>query len=156
MGSTSEPLWRQAMNHMLHFAFVLKAEIEAELGQDLSIGLADHEALINIRESGGSLRMTDIADKLVLSRGGITKLVDRLEQAGYVARVPSAEDRRVTMVEITKSGRATVARSRSIIDDVVLARWANRITDAEAEVVIELVRRAYHDEDSALVEESAT
>lgn len=146
MGSPDEPLWRQATNHLLHFAFVLKAEIEVDLGSDLNIGLADHEALINIRESGGALRMTDIADKLVLSRGGITKLVDRLEEAGYLRRVPSAEDRRVTMVEITKSGREAVSRSRAIIDDVVLRRWADRISDDEAKMVVELIRRAYRDE----------
>lgn len=146
MGSPDEPLWRQATNHLLHFAFVLKAEIEVDLGSELNIGLADHEALINIRESGGALRMTDIADKLVLSRGGITKLVDRLEEAGYLRRVPSAEDRRVTMVEITKSGRETVSRSRAIIDDVVLRSWADRISDDEAKMVVELIRRAYRDE----------
>lgn len=152
MGSSNEPQWRRAINHLLHFAFVLKGEIEAELGDQLSIGLADHEALINLRESGGALRMTDIADRLILSRGAITKLVDRLEDVGHVARVPSADDRRVTMVEITETGREVVGRSRAVIDEVAQKRWANRISEDEAATIVELIRRAYRDEDIALVQ----
>ncbi len=149
----NEPAWREAINHMLHFSFVLKAEIEARLGSEVGIGLADHEALINIRLCDGDLKMSDLADQLVLSRGGITKLVDRLERAGYVRRAPSADDRRVTMVEITPDGITTVTQSRAIIDEIVIERWANRVTDDEARFMKELIRRAYKDEDSSLIAE---
>ncbi len=138
---------------MLHFSFVLKAEIEARLGEDLGIGLADHEALIHVHLSDTELKMSDLADRLVLSRGGVTKLVDRLEGSGLLRRDASADDRRVTMVEITNEGVATVTKSRAIIDEIVMERWGNRISDDESMLIKKLIRRAYHDEDSTLVEE---
>ncbi|MCP3995736.1 MAG: MarR family transcriptional regulator [bacterium] len=153
MGISNEPIWRQAINHMLHFSFALKAEIEGRLGTELGIGLADHEALINIHLSETGLKMSDLAEQLVLSRGGITKLVDRLETAGYLRRAPSSEDRRVTGIEITPSGIDVVTRSRSVIDEIVAERFAKHITEDEAQFLRDLIRRAYHDEESTLVEE---
>ena len=153
MGKSNEPIWRQAVNHMLHFSFALKAEIEARLGEELGFGLADHEALINIHLHDAELKMSDLAEQLVLSRGGITKLVDRLETAGYLRRAPSAEDRRVTKVEITANGIDVVTRSRAVIDEIVTQRFASRITEDEAQFMKDLIRRAYHDEESTLVEE---
>lgn len=152
MGNSNDPEWRNAINHMLHFSFVLKAETEVRLNDELGIGLADHEGLMNLKASGGSLRMSEIAERLVLSRGGITKLVDRLEERGYVHRAPSTQDRRVTLVEITESGKETAGQSRLIIDELLVARWGDRITDEEARFITELIRRAYHDEHSELID----
>lgn len=153
MGKTNEPIWRQAVNHMLHFSFALKAEIEGRLGTELGIGLADHEALINIHLGESELNMSDLAEQLILSRGGITKLVDRLEAAGYLRRAPSSEDRRVTKIEITQPGIDLVTRSRAVIDEIVVERFTKRITEDEAQFLKDLIRRAYHDEESTLVEE---
>ena len=57
------------------------------------------------------------------------------------------------MVEITPDGITTVTQSRAIIDEVVIERWANRVTDDEARFMKELIRRAYKDEDSTLIAE---
>ena len=52
----------------------------------------------------GRPRMSELAEWLTLSRGGITKLVDRLEEAGYLERVSCAEDRRALQAELTAAG----------------------------------------------------
>jgi DNA-binding MarR family transcriptional regulator len=143
MGEQTEPLWRKSANYLLHFAFSLKADLEAALGSELELGLADHEALINLKHSGGALRMTDIADMLVLSRGGITKLVDRLERSNLVRREASPADRRVTMVQITDEGMAVVAKSREVLDRIIKDRWASKVTDDEARTVLEIIQSVY-------------
>jgi DNA-binding MarR family transcriptional regulator len=56
------------------------------------------------RSPGGRPRMSELAEWLTLSRGGITKLVDRLEDAGYLERVSCAEDRRSLRAELTSAG----------------------------------------------------
>ena len=145
MGNEEEPLWRKSANYLLHYAFSLKADLEGALGNELDVGLADHEALINLKHSGGALRMTDIADMLVLSRGGITKLVDRLEHSGYVRREASKEDRRVTLVQITDEGLALVAKSRGILDRVIKDSWASKVSDKDARTVLEVIERVYDD-----------
>jgi DNA-binding MarR family transcriptional regulator len=140
-----EPAWRKSANYLLHFAFALKAELETALADEIGIGLADHEALINLKHHDGSLRMTDIADLLILSRGGTTKLVDRLEDAGLVARAAAPDDRRVTMVEITAEGGRVVARSRAVLDRIIQERWSSKITDDDARVVLEVLQRVHRE-----------
>ncbi|MCP4308183.1 MAG: MarR family transcriptional regulator [bacterium] len=139
----NEPAWRKSANYLLHFAFSLKAELETALTDEIGIGLADHEALINLKHHDGSLRMTDIADRLILSRGGTTKLVDRLETAGLVARAAAPDDRRVTMVKITAMGRGVVARSRAVLDQIIQERWSSKISDADARAVLAVLERVH-------------
>jgi DNA-binding MarR family transcriptional regulator len=62
--------------------------------------------------------MTAIADHLGLDRSSVTGLVDRAEQRGLVARIPSSDDARVIMVQLTPTGRAI---GRQIGADVSLA-----------------------------------
>ncbi|MEU3980437.1 MarR family transcriptional regulator [Streptomyces sp. NPDC026672] len=65
------------------------------------------EVLLRLaRSEGGRLTMGELAVQTTLTSGGITKLVDRLEAAGFVARVPCPKDRRVAFASITDDGRA--------------------------------------------------
>ena len=64
------------------------------------------------RSPSGPPRMSDLAEWLTLSRGGITKLVDRLEAAGYLERVTCAEDRASLQAELTPAGESMLAEMR--------------------------------------------
>lgn len=61
------------------------------------------------------LKMGDLADALVISRGGLTKLVDRLVKAGLLERAFCATDRRVSYAVLTSSGREVIAEMRPIV-----------------------------------------
>ncbi len=50
--------------------------------------------------------MSVLAEQVTLTTGGVTRLIDRMEAAGYVERLPSATDRRVSYAAITDAGRA--------------------------------------------------
>jgi len=56
----------------------------------------------------GRLRMHELEDASVFTRSGMTRLVDRIEEAGFVRRARSAEDRRGVYVEITSAGRQKI------------------------------------------------
>jgi DNA-binding MarR family transcriptional regulator len=147
MGDTDQPLWRRAATHTLHAALVLKAELEERLQEETGLLLADNEALLNL--SDGPLRMSDIARKLILSRGGTTKVIDRLEELGYVQRSPDPDDRRATIVDITAEGRRAMTAARTVIDAGLEEAWAQHLTDEEAEVLVAVMDRvvARHLED---------
>jgi DNA-binding MarR family transcriptional regulator len=66
------------------------------------------------RSSNGRPRMSELAEWLTLSRGGITKLVDRLEEAGYLKRVACAEDRRSLRAELTTAGDTMLEEMRAV------------------------------------------
>lgn len=66
------------------------------------------------RSPGARPRMSDLAEWLTLSRGGITKLVDRLQEAGYLARVSCGQDRRSIRAELTPAGRRLLKHMRAV------------------------------------------
>lgn len=141
MGDHDQPLWRQAATHTLHVSLVLKGVLEQRLQASTGMLLADNEALLNIGHSPEPLRMSDIAGRLVLSPGGATKVIDRLEEMGCVVRKPDPTDRRATVVELTEKGREAMVRNRAVIDDALQAVWADHLTDEEASLVTDVMRR---------------
>jgi DNA-binding MarR family transcriptional regulator len=150
MGDHDEPLWRRAATHTLHTSILLKSVLEERLVQEVGILLADNEALLNVAHAAAPLRMSDIAERLVLSRGGTTKVIDRLEELGFVSRQADPEDRRAVVVEITPEGREVLARARTVIDASLSEVWAATLSDDEAKVVIEVMDRvitAHHAKD---------
>lgn len=146
MGTEGQPVWRRAATHSLHAALVLKATVEERLQERLGLLLADNEALVNLRHAGLPLRMSDIADRLILSRGGATKVIDRLEAMGLVARRPDPADGRATVVEITPEGTAMAVAAKEIVDECLEQAWSAHITDEEARVILDVMDRvlAHH------------
>ena len=86
------------------------------------------------RSPTGSPRMGELAEWLTLSRGGITKLVDRLVQGGYIERVSCAADRRSFQAELTPAGEELLDEMRAIYRAEVDRHLAT-LTPAEAELV---------------------
>jgi DNA-binding MarR family transcriptional regulator len=96
--------------------FALAQRQLRQLLADFDLTPATFDVLANLRRSGSPHRKTagDIATSSLLSTGGTTFRLDRLEQRNLIRRVPSAHDRRVIMVELTAEGRA-------LIDEVMAA-----------------------------------
>jgi DNA-binding MarR family transcriptional regulator len=92
----------------------------AELAErELAAGLADSELqpgwfdlLAALRRNGPpyELNPTQLMHATLLSSGGITKRLDRLAEAGFVERRPDPDDRRGTLVKLTRKGRSTIDR----------------------------------------------
>jgi DNA-binding MarR family transcriptional regulator len=79
--------------------------LETELVADQQLSLAAYDVLVQLYEAPGHrLRMTELADAVLLSRSGVTRLVDRLEKAGLVSRCPVAGDGRGVAAELTEAG----------------------------------------------------
>ena len=89
----------------------------------------------------GQPRMSELAERLTLSRGGITKLVDRLADAGYIERVSCAEDRRSLQASLTPAGRRILDEMREVYTGE-LARHLSAISADEAELISEALGRA--------------
>lgn len=64
-----------------------------------------------VRTPGRRLRMTELAAQAALSTSGLTRLVDRLEEAGYLRRDPSSSDRRSSLAVLTDLGAGAVAKA---------------------------------------------
>jgi len=86
------------------------------------------------RSPTGRPRMSELAEWLTLSRGGITKLVDRLVEAGYLERVSCAEDRRSLQAALTPAGAKMLEEMRTVYEGEV-ERHLSSLTTAEAELI---------------------
>lgn len=77
------------------------------------------------------LPMSTLSAHLSMTSGGFTKLADRIENAGLIARVPSAEDRRVVFAALTESGTLTAQRAAALAGEQVRSEVLTRFTPAE-------------------------
>lgn len=89
----------------------VQGRLERRLGADLEArcGLPHtwFEVLVRLsRSDGGRLTMGALAEEVTLTTGGVTRLVDRMDAAGLVERLPCTTDRRVSYAAITDAGRA--------------------------------------------------
>jgi MarR family transcriptional regulator, 2-MHQ and catechol-resistance regulon repressor len=92
------------------------ARLERQLGAALEdatgLPLAWFEVLLRIhRAEGGFLSMTSLATQTVYSSGGTTRLIDRIEAQGLVARFACPQDRRSVHVRLTELGQETLTRA---------------------------------------------
>ena len=79
--------------------------LEADLDAEGTVSLADYDVLIQLATApGGKLRMSELADQVLLSRSGMTRRIDRLEVAGLVRRTECSLDRRGSYATITQAG----------------------------------------------------
>ena len=83
-------VWRSFLEAHAAITQVLAAELDAE--RELPISWYD--VLLQLTEAGGRLRMQELAGRLVVNKSSLTRLIDRIEAAGYVEREPSPEDGR--------------------------------------------------------------
>lgn len=80
-------------------------ELERELQAEQRMALTDYDVLIQLAQAPDRrLRMSELADRLILSRSGVTRLVDRLVAEGLVERVLCDTDRRGQWAALTESG----------------------------------------------------
>jgi DNA-binding MarR family transcriptional regulator len=132
--------------------------LEAELDSEQSMSLADFDVLIQLsRALEHGLRMGDLADRVLLSRSGMTRRVDRLETAGLVARRDCDADRRGAYAVITPLGlerlRAALPTHLRGVDEHFLTHLGPDEMDVVTGVMRRLARRAVGSEPRAAADE---
>jgi DNA-binding MarR family transcriptional regulator len=121
---------------------VLVELIEVRLAQQALPPLSWYDVLWALeRADGQRLRMNELADKVVLSRSNLTRLVDRLEQAGLVERQRSEDDRRGAFAALTAEGKAMRKRMWPVYQGSIRELFEDRISETEAAVMGKALRR---------------
>ena len=111
---------------------VLIAQLDEELEREAGISLSAYEVLMNLDYADGNrLRMGELADRLLLSRSGITRLADRLERQGLIARERCADDGRGYFALLTDAGRRKLDAARPDHLDGVRTHFLTRLEPTE-------------------------
>src|SRR5918999_6563099 len=88
---------------------VLRRVLATEVPQPRGLTINDFEALVHLSEAeDGRLRRIDLAERLMLSPSGVTRLLDGLQAAGLVQNVHCESDARVTWAKLTEEGSRTL------------------------------------------------
>ena len=94
--------WRAFLRAHAHVV----RRLERELAEEQGLALTDYDVLVQLAGADQRrLRMSELADRLLLSRSGATRLVDRLVADGLVERVTCDDDRRGQWAALTDGGR---------------------------------------------------
>jgi DNA-binding MarR family transcriptional regulator len=102
-----------AWRGMLAVHSTMIARLDSELEREHGLPLTSYEVLLHLADSDeGSLRMGELAERLFLSRSGLTRLIDRLEKAGLVKREVCDSDRRGYFARLTDEGRQRFDEAR--------------------------------------------
>jgi DNA-binding MarR family transcriptional regulator len=112
----------------------LAKHLDAELESAHGLPLTSYEVLITLAAAPGRrLRMAELADRALLSRSGMTRLVDRLVRDGLIVRDTCCSDARGCFAVLTDAGAELVARARATHLDGVRARFLAHLEPGDME-----------------------
>jgi DNA-binding MarR family transcriptional regulator len=130
--------WRSFLRAHARVTRLLDAELVAEC--DLSLG--SYEVLLHLSEAPArALRMTDLADRIVLSRSGLTRLVDRMEHEGLVRRESCPSDLRGTNAVLTSEGMARLRAAAPVHLRGVREHMVSQLSAKEIAVLADALGR---------------
>ena len=113
----------------------LVGQLEHELQVERELPLAWYDVLLNLNEADGRQRMQELARSVLLSKSGLTRLVDRMEGAGLLRREQCPSDRRGTLAVLTAEGKAVLRRAAPVHLRGIEEHFARHLTDDEVAVL---------------------
>jgi DNA-binding MarR family transcriptional regulator len=118
----------------------LMERLSDEMERQTGLPAAWFDVLANLKARGPT-RMNELADELILSRGGATRLVARMEEAGLVERETPPTDRRATFAVITAKGVEALERAVPVHLELVEQAFSRHLEPDEVETVLRVAAR---------------
>jgi DNA-binding MarR family transcriptional regulator len=116
--------------------------LSAELLEEHDLTINDYECLLTLsRAEDGQLRRVDLARSLLLTPSGITRLLEGLENAGYVERRNCKSDARVTYAALTPGGRQKLKEAGRSHVASIRELFGGRFSDEELTTLADLLQR---------------
>jgi DNA-binding MarR family transcriptional regulator len=125
----------QAWRALLRAHATLMRQLETDLEQKTGLALADFDVLAQLADAGGSLRMTELADRALISRSGMTRRVARLVREGLVRRACADADARGVVVTLTDAGLDRLTATAPVHIRSVADLFVAQLDDAELAVL---------------------
>lgn len=132
MPSPARLAWYQTLNAMT----ALLELMDRELQQDCGVPLAWYDVLIEVyRSPDHSIRMSELADRVLLSRSWITRRVRQLEDAGLLTRTVAPDDQRGIIASLTPSGLYTFRKMERSHQASINRHFSTHVSDHDARLI---------------------
>lgn len=117
-------------------------ELSAELQREHGLTISDYEVLLHLSHAeDGMLRRVDLAERVVLSASGITRLLEGLERSGWVERASCPSDARVSYAKLTGAGHRKLQQAAVTHLAGIDELFSGRYSDSELATLAGLLSR---------------
>lgn len=132
----------EAWQRLLRAHCVMLRALDAELQAEHHMTISDYDVLVSLRSADdGHLRMSDLSRRTMLTRSGMTRLVQGLERDGLVERTSCPSDARVSWVQLSAAGRERLDAARCTHHAGIRRMFADHFSEDEAAQLSELLGR---------------
>jgi DNA-binding MarR family transcriptional regulator len=129
--SSPSPERLRAWRLYVESALALLDRLDAELEQAVGISQRWYDVLVHLEESPQGIPMNELAERILYSKSGFTRVVDRMEEAGLVHRTRPENDRRTIPIVLTDKGTKTLEEARRHHRDGIQRHFAQHLTNAD-------------------------
>jgi len=133
--SSPSPERLRAWRLYFESALALLDVLDAEMERDAGIPIRWYDLLVHLEDEPRGLRMNELAERILYSKSGFTRVVDRMEDAGLVRRERPENDRRSFLVVLTDEGRKTMERARRHHRQAIEEHFLRHLSDADVKAL---------------------
>ena len=138
----------EAFRDLMRAQDELSRRLDHDLQQEVGLSIAEYLVLLTLRYSpDGNLPVGELSCEAHLTKSGVTRLIDRMEAAGTVARIADTGDRRSVRARITEKGRRELRNAWPVHRRGIDEYFGAGLTDAQAKTLSELLRKVIRSND---------
>ena len=119
---------KRVFSELIRFETEIWNAVDARLRAEVDLPLARFEPM-QVIAAHHACRVQDIAAELVITVGGTSKLVDRIEASGHCRRRANPDDRRSSIVELTPAGKRVLAKATTVYEDELATRLGSALSE---------------------------
>ncbi|HEV2907203.1 MAG TPA: MarR family transcriptional regulator [Actinomycetota bacterium] len=122
----------RAWQALLHAHHQITTALDRDLRMQHDLSFSEYDVLLRLaRNPGRALRMTQLAERVLLSPSGLTRLVDRLAAKGLVSRQRDSADARGALARLTADGMATLRQAARTHVQGIREQFTGRLSDVQ-------------------------
>lgn len=121
----------RAWQALLHAHHKIIRTLDRELHAEHDLVLAEYDVLLRLARADRALRMSDLAERVLMSPSGLTRLVDRLESKGFVRRQTDRVDGRVALASLTEEGLRQLRKAARTHLRGIREHFTGRLTEPQ-------------------------
>lgn len=122
----------RAWQALLHAHHQITTALDRDLRTQHDLSFSEYDVLLRLaRNPGRALRMTQLAERVLLSPSGLTRLVDRLAAKGLVSRQRDSADARGALARLTVDGMATLRQAARTHVQGIREQFTGRLSDVQ-------------------------
>jgi DNA-binding MarR family transcriptional regulator len=129
--SSPSPERLRAWRLFFESALALLDVLDNELEQAAGISQRWYDVLVHLEDAPHGIPMNELADRILYSKSGFTRVIDRMEEAELVRRARPENDRRTILIVLTDNGTELLERARRHHRDGIQRHFSQHLTNTD-------------------------